>query len=196
MKRFNSMRIPSRSSMVMCVAILLVFLGVGQAQVTAKPPSGATQLQQNFQVQKIPQLKLCPDLKVSLTVVKGSSGLVTLQGMVTNVGKGDYDIVSTAQLIMNLSYPPQYSYAMTGVSDILLTKPFSKVSKGTSFPISRTFQIPNFDGWVAGSVQGNAKRLFTLRVIKQDMSPIKPGEDCNPADNSMSVELAYREKQP
>ena len=196
MKRFNRMRIPSRSSMVMCVAILLVFLGVGQAQVTAKPPSGATQLQQNFQVQKIPQLKFCPDLKISLTVVKGSSGLVTLQGMVTNVGKGDYDIVSTAQLIMNLSYPPQYSYAMTGVSDILLTKPFSKVSKGTSFPISRTFQIPNFNGWVSGNVQGNAKRLFTLRVIKQDMSPIKPGEDCNPADNSMSVELAYREKQP
>jgi len=196
MKRFNNRRIPSGFSIVMCVAIMLVFLGVGQAQVTAQSTSGEMKLPQNLQVQKMPLLKVCPDLKVSLTVVKGSSGLVTLQGTVTNVGKGDYDIVSEAQVIMNLSYSPQYSYAKTGVSDILVTKPFSKVKKGTSFPIIRTFQIPNFNGWVAGSVQGNAKRLFTLRVIKQDMSPIKPGEDCNPADNSMSVELAYREKQP
>jgi hypothetical protein len=97
---------------------------------------------------------------------------------------------------MNLSYPPQYSYAKTGVSDILLTTPFTKVKAGASFPVNCTFQIPKFNGWVAGSVQGNAKRLFTLRVLKKDMSPFKGGEDCNPENNSKYIELDYREKQP
>jgi hypothetical protein len=196
MKPFNSMRIPSGYIMVLCVAILLMSQGVGEAQVTAKPPSDQMQLPQNIQVHKVPQFKLCPDLKVSLTLVKGRGGLVTLRGMVTNVGKVDYDIVSEAQVIMNLSYPPQYSYAKTGVSDILLTMPVTMLKKGASFPVKCTFQIPNFKGWVAESGQGNAKRLFTLRVIKQGMSPFKPGEDCNPEDNSKFVELAYREKQP
>ena len=193
MKPFNSMRIPSGFVMALFVAFLLVSQGVGQAEVAVKPPTSQMQLQQNIQVHDI---KLCPDLKVNLTVVKGSSGLVTLHGTVTNVGSAKFDTVSEAQVIMNLSYAPQYSYAKTGVSDILHVKPFTKVKTGASFPVNCTFQIPNFNGWVAGGVQGNAKRLFTLRVIKQDMSIFQPGEDCNPADNTMSIELAYREKQP
>lgn len=193
MKPCNSMRIPSGSVMILFVAFLLVSQGVGQAEVVVKPPSSKMQIQQKNQVQDI---KLCPDLKVSLTVVKGSSGLVTLLGTVTNVGSAKLDTVSEAQVIMNLSYAPQYSYAKTGVSDILLVKPFAKVKPGASFPVNCTYQIPNFNGWVAGDVQGNAKRLFTLRVIKQDMSIFQLGEDCNPADNTGSIELAYREKQP
>ena len=193
MKPFSSMRIPSGSVMVLFVAFLLVSQGVGQAEVTMKPPSSQMQLQQNIQVR---DLKLCPDLKVNLTVVKGSSGLVTLSGTVTNVGGLKFDTVSVAEVIMNLSYSPQYSYAKTGVSDLLLTKPVTKVKPAASIPVNCTFQIPNFDGWVAGGVQGNAKRLFTLRVIKQDMSTFTSGEDCNQADNTKSIELAYREKQP
>lgn len=134
-------------------------------------------------------------MKVSLTVVKGSSGLVTLLGTVTNVGSGKFDTVSQAQVIMNLSYAPQYSYAKTGVSDSLLTKPIAMMNPGAFIPINCTFQIPNFNGWIAGGVEGNAKRLFTLRVIKQDMSIFQPGEDCKPADNTKSIELMYREKQ-
>ncbi|MRR57448.1 MAG: hypothetical protein EG824_04455 [Deltaproteobacteria bacterium] len=193
MKPFSCKRIPSGSIMVLFVAFLLVSQGVGQAEVAVKPPSHQMQLQQNIQVH---DLKLCPDLKVNLTVVKGSSGLVTVNGTVTNVGGGKFETVSEAQVIMNLSYSPQYSYAKTGVSDILLNKPVTKVKPGASIPINCTFQIPNFNGWVAGGVQGNAKRLFTLRVIKQDMSTFTSDEDCNPADNTKSIELAYREKQP
>lgn len=193
MKPFNSMRIPSVFVVVLFVAFLLVSQGVGQAEVSVKPPSSQMQIQQKIQV---PDIKLCPDLKVSLTVVKGSSGLVTLLGTVTNVGSGKFDTVSQAQVIMNLSYAPQYSYAKTGVSEILLTKPIATINPGASFPVNCTFQIPNFNGWVAGGVQGNAKRLFTLRVIKQDMSIFQSGEDRNPTDNTKSIELAYREKQP
>ena len=38
-------------------------------------------------------------------------------------------------------------------------------------------------------------RFFTLRVVKQEMSPYTPGEDRNADDNTKSVELEYREKQ-
>lgn len=193
MKPFTSLKFSLLSTLGMCVAILLASQGIVQAQPTLKTPSGQIQPLSNIQVNVPPKLKLCPDLKVSLSMVKGSNGLVTLQGTVTNVGKGDYDIMSKAEVIMNLSYAPQYSYAMTGVSDILISRPFTKLKAGASFPVIGTYQIPNFNGWASGSVQANAKRLFTLRVVKQDMSTYKPGEDCNPGDNSKSTELAYRE---
>ncbi|MDD2337553.1 MAG: hypothetical protein PHD01_13360 [Geobacteraceae bacterium] len=189
MKPSNSMRITSGSAMVLLLALLLMSQGVVQAQVTPKLPLG------QMRFYEIPPLKLCPDLKVSLTVVKGRSGLVTLQGTVTNIGKGDYDMPSEAQVIMNLRYPPK-TYAQIGVSDILLTKRFTKVKKGASFPVTCTFQIPDFQGWVIAGGKGNAKRLFTLRVMKQDMSSYEPGEDCHPEDNSKSVELESREKLP
>ncbi|RQW83845.1 MAG: hypothetical protein EHM79_15185 [Geobacter sp.] len=193
MKPFTSFSISLLSTLGMCVAILLASQGRVQAQPTLKTPSGQIQPRSNIQVNEPPKLKLCPDLKVSFTLIKGSNGLVTMQGTVTNVGKGDYDIMSKAEVIMNLSYAPQFSYAMTGVSDVRISTPFTKLRAGASFPVNGTYQIPDFNGWVSGSIQANAKRLFTLRVVKQDMSTYKPGEDCNPGDNSKSVELAYRE---
>jgi len=193
MNQFTSIRISLLSTLGICVAILLASQGAVQAQLMAKPPSGQMQSPSSIQVLEASKLKLCPDLKVSFTLVKGSNGLVTMQGTVTNVGKGDYDIMSMAQVIMNLSYAPQYSYAMSGVSDVLINTPFTKLKAGASFPVNGTYQIPNFNGWASGTVQVNAKRLFTLRVIKQDMSTYKPGEDCNPGDNFKSAELAYHE---
>ncbi|MHC1698671.1 MAG: hypothetical protein AB9919_11545 [Geobacteraceae bacterium] len=161
--------------------------------VGAESPSAQMHLSPKVSGQEIPKLKLCPDLKVSFTLLKGRTGLVTMRGMVTNVGKGEYTIVSEAQVIMNLGYPPQFSYAMTGVSEVLITLPVTKLSAGASVPVNGTYQIPNFNGWATANIPGNAKRLFTLRVIKKDMSPYKPGEDCNPADNSKAVDLMYQE---
>jgi len=193
MNPFTGMKISLFSTLGICVALLLASPCAVQAQLMAKPPSSQVQTPSNIQVIEASKLKLCPDLKVSFTLVKGSNGLVTMQGMVTNVGKGDYDILSKAQVIMNLSYAPQYSYAMSGVSDVLISTPFTKLKAGASFPVNGTYQIPNFNGWVSATVQTNAKRLFTLRVIKQDMSTYKPGEDCNPGDNFKSAELTYHE---
>ena len=193
MNPFTSTNISLFSTLGICVAILLVSQGTVQAELRANPPSSQIQPPSNIQTHDALKLKLCPDLKVSFTLVKGSNGLVTMQGTVTNVGKGDYDIMSKAEVIMNLSYAPQYSYAMSGVSDVLISTPFTKLKAGASFPVNGTYQIPNFTGWAAGTVEANAKRLFTLRVIKQDMSTYKPGEECNPGDNFKSAELAYHE---
>jgi hypothetical protein len=171
------------------IFLLLLAQGAVHADVTAKPVAKETPLQ----VQKIPNLKLCPDLRASLILIKGGNGLVTIRGTVTNIGKGDYNMASVAEVIMNLSYAPQYSYAKTGVSDILVTKPFTTLKPGATFPVNTTFQIPDFGGWASGSVQGNAKRLFTLRVVKQNMSPYKSNEDCNPGNNNTSTVVAYRD---
>lgn len=173
-------------ALALCGLILPVTHTAVAAQVTAKPLTANTQHQ-------TPQLTLCPDPKVSLNLVKSGNGMVTINGTVTNVGKGDYNIASVAQLIMNLSYAPQYSYAMTGVSDILATKPFTTLKAGASFTVNATYQIPDFGGWAMARGQGNANRLFTLRVVKQDMSPYKPGEDCNAGNNSASAAVAYRD---
>jgi hypothetical protein len=173
----------------LCSLVLLAAHEAVHAQAAAKPLTSDTR----SKVQQIPGVRLCPDLKANLTLTKGGSGLVTILGTVTNVGKGDYDGSSVAQVIMNLAYAPQYSFAMTGVTDILVTKPFAALKAGTSFTVNATYQIPNFGGWAAGSVQDNAHRLFTLRAVKQNMSNYQSGEDCNPGNNGASTEVAYRD---
>jgi len=180
--------------MSVSIAILIGALGAIGAQVTANQPSGQAQPLPNIQTTGIKKL-LCPDLKVNLALDKGQNGLVTFNGTVANIGKGDYNIASVAQIVMNLSYPPLYSYAKTGVSEILISKNFNSLKAGAFLRIKGAFQIPNFDGWANPNLQGNAKRLFTLGVVKQDMSPYKPGEDCNPGNNSIFVEIMYREKK-
>jgi hypothetical protein len=195
MRMSKVMKVSSVFTMSVTVAIFLGAFGAMGAQVTVNQPSGQAKPLPGIQLHGTVKPMLCPDLRVNLTLVKGQNGLVTMLGTVTNIGKGDFNIASEAQVIMNLSYPPQYSYAMSGVSDVLITMNFTNLKAGASFPLRGTFQIPDFGGWDTASVQGNAKRLFTLRVIKQDMSTYKPGEDCNPENNSKSVELMYRENK-
>ena len=142
-----------------------------------------------YTVKPIPGFKLCPDLRANLTLSQSSNGMIKLNGTITNIGKGNYDGASVAEVIMNLAYAPQYSYNMTGVSDILVTKPFTTLKPGASISINTNFKIPDFGGWASI----NAKRLFTLRAVKQDMSPYQPGEDCNPDNNSAGVVAAYRD---
>ena len=136
-------------------------------------------------------VKLCADLKASLTVSKGANGLVTISGTVTNVGKGNFNTSSIAELIMNLAYAPKYSYMMSGVSDVLVSKPFTVLKAGESFAVNTSYQIPDFGGWSPAAAAPNAIRLFTLRVIRQDGSPYKSGEDCNTGNNIASCEVSY-----
>ena len=168
--------------LALCGFLALTAFQSALAQDPAKSPD-------QFSVKPTPHFKLCPDLKANLTLSKGSNGMVKINGTVTNVGKGNYVIASVAEVIMNLAYAPQYSYNMTGVSEILSSKSFTTLKPGASFTVNANFKIPDFGGWASG----NAKRLFTLRVIKQNMSPYQAGEDCNPDNNSTSVEAAYRD---
>lgn len=178
-----------RTLFMLCAIVLLMAHEAVYAEVVPAPTTTTPRLT----VEKIPVYKLCADLKATLTLTKSSNGLVTISGTVTNVGVGNYNIASVAEVIMNLAYAPKYSYNMTGVSDVLTTKSFTALKRGASFTVNSSYQIPDFDSWVSGNVQGNAKRLFTLRVIRQDMSPYKSGEDCNPENNSVSKEVAYRD---
>jgi hypothetical protein len=140
---------------------------------------------------QIINVKLCADIKASLVLTKGANGQVTIFGTVTNMGKGSCNIPSVAEVIMNLAYAPKFSYMMSGVSDVLASKPFTVLKAGESFTVNTAFQIPDFGGWNPAVAAPNAKRLFTLRVIKQDGSPYKTGEDCDPGNNTAAFELSY-----
>lgn len=175
--------------LLLCGFVLLIAHKASYANVTPEPL-----VAKNSQtVYHIPDFKLCPNLSASLTLSKGANGMVTIFGTVTNVGQGSFNVASVAEVIMNLAYAPQYSYAKTGVSDILVTKSFTALKVGASFTVNTSYQIPDFGGWAPESVQGNARRLFTLRVIKQDGSIYNSGEECDPGNNVASKELAYRD---
>lgn len=168
------------SSIFLCGLILLTWQGTVDA---------AQNILQNNLLNT--NIRLCPDLKASLTITKSATGLVTLTGTVTNVGKGNFNTSSVAELIMNLAYAPKFSYMMSGVSDILVSKTFTALKAGESFPINTSYQIPDFGGWTPAAAAPNAIRLFTLRVIRQDGSPYKSGDDCNTGNNIASCEVSY-----
>lgn len=178
-----------RTLFMLCGLILFM----SHEALYAEGSSARTATMPNLTVEKIPAYKLCPDLKASIILAKSSSGLVTITGRVTNVGVGDYNMASLAEVVMNLAYAPRYSYNKTGVSDILLSKSFTALKRGASLTVSTSYQIPDFGGWAIGGLHGNAKRLFTLRIIKQDMASYTSGEDCHPENNSVSEEVIYRE---
>ncbi|NTU97091.1 MAG: hypothetical protein HGA62_04655 [Chlorobiaceae bacterium] len=140
---------------------------------------------------QIINVKLCADIKASLVLTRGAYGQVTVFGTVTNAGKGSYNIPSVAEVIMNLAYAPKFSYTMSGVSAILASKPFTALKAGESFKINASYQIPDFGGWNPAGAAPNARRLFTLRVIKQDGSPYTSGEECDPGNNTAAFELSY-----
>jgi hypothetical protein len=175
MKRYNCL-----SKLLLCGFFLLM---------VQEPAHAAPDIfQKGLQIQNV---RLCADLQAALTVSKGPNGLVTISGTVTNIGKGSFNTASVAELIMNLAYAPKYSYMMSGVSDILFSKQFTSLKSGESFPVNVSYQIPDFGGWNPASAATNAIRHFTLRVIKQDGSPYKTGEDCNTANNSASGDVTY-----
>ena len=195
MKSLKSITGPAVFFIIATVSLFFLFQPRLQAEMQPATPK-PLQMQKKIPMEPavIPALKLCPDLKVSLSISKTDSGVVTLSGTITNVGDKNYAIPSKAEYIMNLSYPPK-TYAQVGVSDILLTKDFSDLKKGASLPVNFTYQVPDFDGWVDGIMSPPAKRLFTLRVVKKDMSPFGPCEDKNSGNNSASVEVGYIETQ-
>ncbi|HHE32913.1 MAG TPA: hypothetical protein ENL07_09925 [Chlorobaculum parvum] len=174
-------------TLVLCCTSLLL-ANVAKARLEADPAASKTPVK----IFKYPLVKACADVEADLTLVQGKNGIVTITGTVTNVGKQDYMIDSVAEVIMNLSYAPQYSYAMTGVSKALVSKAFGMLKAGASIDINARYQIPDFISWASAGMKGNARRLFTLRVIKRDMSSYKAGEDCNAENNVIAKMVNYR----
>jgi hypothetical protein len=195
MKAFKNVKISLGLVIVLVFACCVFAEDVSRAGVKPAAPSSRLQIQEKPPVSAAATLKRCPDLKVSLNVVKGGNGLVILSGTVSNVGGTDYNLPSEARVFMNLSYPPK-TYNQVGVSEQVCTKVFTSVKKGASFPVNCSFQIPDFDRWTAGAPPGNAKRLFALSVVKKNMAPFSAGEDCDQKNNSKWVEVPYQEKRP
>ena len=192
MKSVKNTKTSVCSAIIMFVVFFVLSQGVGHAEL--KPISPSIQLQKKDAVTIPPGLKLVPDLNVTLNVTKSGTGLVTLNGTISNIGLGDYSILSEIHIIMNLSYPPK-TYAQIGVSEQIFTQAFTQLKKGASMPVHCTYQIPNFQGWNAAAVPLNAKRLFTLVAVKKDMSPYQASEERNPNNNSKAVEISYLEKK-
>ncbi|AOS84037.1 hypothetical protein BIU88_07725 [Chlorobaculum limnaeum] len=172
-----------------CGIAFLPFNDAAQARVMYEPIQNKAPLK----IYQYPKVKLCPDLSATLTVTKSDQGRVTIDGTVTNTGKARSKTASVAEVIMNLSYAPQYSYAKTGVSDILVSRSFNDLKAGDSIQVRAVYQIPDFGGWTSATVQGNAKRLFTLRVIRQDSAPYKPDEECDIENNVAEIIVFYRD---
>jgi hypothetical protein len=192
MDLFKASRI-STCAFIIAFAALFLHQVTSHAETRQEKPS--TQMKVSKKSPGSPQktIESCADLKVKLKVVKNSSGLVTLNGTVSNIGNADYDIPSEARVIMNLKYPPK-TYDQVGVSDLLCTKAFTKLNQDATFSFSCSYQIPNFDRWADPMVTSSTRRLFTLSVVKNDMSSFKTGEDCNEKNNSRKVEVIYQEK--
>lgn len=176
-------------SAILCVFALLTIDRSALARETYEPVQNKAPLK----IFKYPKPKPAADLEASLTMIKGDNGRLNITGTVKNVGKSNIKTSSVAELIMNLSYAPQYSYARTGVSDILVSRSFNNLKAGASLQVNAVYQIPDFGGWASGTVEGNAKRLFTLRVIKQDGSSYKPDEDSNIENNIAEDMVSYRD---
>lgn len=177
------------ASVLSCGIALFTFNGAAQARLMYEPLQNKAPLK----IYQYPKVKLCADLIANLTVTKSDTGRVTITGTVTNAGKAHCKTASVAELIMNLSYAPQYSYAKTGVSDILISRSFNDLKAGDSIQVNAVYQIPDFGGWSSATVQGNAKRLFTLRVIRQDGAPYRPDEDCDIENNVADAVVFYQD---
>ncbi|GEM_PF-1441538 len=148
-----------------------------------------------FRANQMRDLKLlCPDLKATIDLIQENDGQVKITGTVTNVGGVKYHTPSVAEVIMNLAYAPGFSYVKTGVSEVLASKTFTQLGSGASLTVKASYTIPGFGGWGPGfsPSQINARRLFTLRAIKQDMAPYAPNEDCHPGNNDASDVVEYR----
>ncbi|MCB2214935.1 hypothetical protein [Desulfofustis glycolicus] len=139
----------------------------------------------------IPTRQLCADLSVNLKLTKSSTGLLTLSGVVTNVGNADFTAAARTSFFMNVRYLPK-SYNQTGISEELCPASFAPLKKGASRPVVCKYQIPDFKRWADHpSLRENTMRLFTLSVKPAGPSNFQAGEECNQANNANHVEIGY-----
>lgn len=189
-------KISTYTGSITALALTLLFLFQGAALAQTKPlqPTTKPQLQESDPVSYISSIKACPDLQVGLKISKNSTGTVTLRGSVSNVGLAAFDTPSTAEIYMNLSYPPK-TYNQVGVSEKVCSIEFTTLAKDDSIVVHCSFNIADFGGWESTGKPGNAKRLFSLRAVKESTEPYEPLEDCHPENNSKQIEVGYQDTQ-
>lgn len=176
---------------ILCGFALLLSQGAVYAGVSAGPSETANRPD----VQPVSNCKRCFDLKADLALRVAVDGQVAISGTITNVGQANCTIPGVAEVIMNLAYAPGYSYMATGVSEVLASKPFPSLPPGASIPVNASCRISAYRPGGSSGKPANARRMFTLRVRKQDMSPYRPGEDRRACNNKVSKEVKYLDIQ-
>ena len=175
-------------SAALAFAAIFLFVSVplhaGPGTFQAKPSS-----QVQMSVPNLP--KVCSDLSVTFFMFKDPSGRVVLNGTVKNVGIADYDVPSEVRCYINMRYLPK-TYVQTGYSEQAFTRPFQKLKKGESFTVKVVNQVPDFGAWLPSVNGADIARLYTLTVVKADMSNFTKTEDSNSGNNSPSAEVFYR----
>lgn len=174
--------------------IPLVFIFLLSASVALAGPKQLVPSNQNPTKEvsaNFPVRHLCADLSVSLKVTKSSTGMLTLNGVVTNIGNADFTVPARALFTMNVRYLPK-TYNQTGASEELCPRSFSQLKKGASMPVICHYQLPDFKRWAdVPAIRENTMRLFTLSVTAAGPSHFQTGEECNQGNNSKSVEIGY-----
>jgi hypothetical protein len=150
------------------------------------------------------QPPVCANPSVTLAYTTMENGIVRLTGTVANRGALALNVPVEVQYVMNVSYPPR-TYSQVGISEELCTKSFQGLATGQVVTVQCSYRIPDFASWTpdwrpypsAPPAQASAAtRLFTLRVVRADLAPFTPNQDCNAGDNEASVELSYRAVAP
>jgi hypothetical protein len=153
----------------------------------------------------IAQPPVCANPSVTLAYTTLENGTVRLTGTVANRGALALNVPVEVQYVMNVSYPPK-TYSQVGISEQLCTQSFQGLAPGQILKVDCSYRIPDFANWIQdrpphlptrpAAQPTDAKRLFTLRVVRSDMAPFTSSQDCNAADNQTSVELSYRTVAP
>ena len=183
-------------------------LAIACSSLAAEPLNTDTDLNTIAQVPQLqmpapiarPPLALCADPRIALSYTTLENGTVRLNGTVANRGTLALNVPIDVKYVMNVSYPPK-TYSQVGISEQLCTQSFPGLAVGQVVTVNCSYQIPDFASWApdwdpskpsSPPPAATAKRLFTLAVVRADMAPFGPNQDCNPADTQASVELSYR----
>jgi hypothetical protein len=188
------------------VSIIVLGPGLGVLQAETAPVAG-------IPVQMVQPLRpapgfspvKCADPRVTLSATKERMGIVRLRGTVTNGGSLALEVPLQVMYVMNVSYPPK-TYNQVGISEQLCTQPLGGLAIGQVVTVDCSYRIPDFAEWSPDrpphwptrppAQPTDAKRLFTLGVVRADMAPFTPTQDCNPADTQAFVEIWYRTPAP
>jgi hypothetical protein len=188
------------------LSIIVLGPGLGALQAETAPAAGMP-VQMVQPVRPAPGFSpvKCANPSVTLTATKERMGIVRLRGTVTNDGLSALDVPLQVMYVMNVSYPPK-TYNQVGISEQLCTRSLDGLAIGHVVTVDCSYQIPDFAEWIPDrpahlptrppAQPTDAKRLFTLAVVRTDMAPFTPVQDCNPADTQASVELSYRTPAP
>lgn len=160
--------------------------------------SAAVVKKANVQVNQ--NVRLCSDLRMSITATYGATGTVQLNASLWNDGPGTYSYAASpldASFMVYTWYPPK-TPAQCGLIDYFAHTDMGTVlKKSEPKSFSYQLQIPNFVRWGSSSINATerlAKKQFVARVDRSGMG-FSACEDSNNTNTfAVIAEIPYIEK--